>query len=292
MIIIPLEWIALEEYRAQNWTLKKKRFRETATVRERYWTSKLRALWPTGWNSMVPGKPVGHTSIHSLRQESLSQEDKQEWVSRWRANPSTTIKEIEKLDKPTIRDVLYFAQTKIPPASQNKGGISLVMQLIAILKKKREQPPKREYLKFKFVSNDARDLRLWSVLRLPEVYEKHPEPEKAAAMMISESFSTQLQAYLFNHTQEARDLDVSLASADELSDCCCRKCFVSLNEDDLNATGHVISVCTEKLKWPYLRTLTQRGKKFRIPMSLEKVFEELNAQCNSRRIHCLVHLKE
>ena len=54
-----------------------------------------------------------------------------------------------------------------------------------------------------------------------------------------------------------------------------------LRPEDLNGTGHICTYDTQHLKWPYLSSLVQKGKKFRLPCSAEKLFEELQEALTS-----------
>ena len=87
--------------------------------------------------------------------------------------------------------------------------------------------------------------------------------------MVSESFSPQIQALLFNYTE-------ANASADNLEDCGCRGCFQFFSDTDLDPTGHICTPDTRSLRWPYLADLTAKGKKYRLPGDLGTVQKELD----------------
>ena len=157
------------------------------------------------------------------------------------------------------------------------NGSSPVTLLIELLRKRRTEPPSRQFLRFHYTHNSARDLQLREVLRDPTIYQKHPDPEAAAAIMVSESFGPQIQGLLFNYTKAAEELDIEQARSDDLSNCACHSCFKSLQAADLGPVGHVCTFDTRSLKWPYLTTLTQLGKKFRVPASSDTVAQELEA---------------
>ena len=118
------------------------------------------------------------------------------------------------------------------------------------------------------------------MLRDPEVYSKHPEPEVGAAMMVCDKFRSQPQALLCNHSQAAKELDIDAALNDNLRDCSCQKCLRRLDPEMVNKDGHVTTVDTRELKWPYLRSLVQRGKKFRLEGDMDEVFRELRESLN------------
>ena len=52
-------WQTPPTERQANWRKDEvAKFRAVATPRERFWTDKLQTMWPKGWNSQYPGKPV------------------------------------------------------------------------------------------------------------------------------------------------------------------------------------------------------------------------------------------
>ena len=63
-VVLPLEFIPYDLYtskyeRRLGRERVRMRFREVAIQREKYSTGKLNSLWPFGWNSIIPGCPLG-----------------------------------------------------------------------------------------------------------------------------------------------------------------------------------------------------------------------------------------
>ena len=197
-------------------------------------------------------------------------------MARWFSGPDDAIKDALTQDKATIRDLLHALQSKHDPEDLIVNGQSPIPILVEELRRRRKEPPSRQFLKFFFTSNSARDLRIREVLRDPVVYHKHPEPEAAAAIMVSDRFDPQIQGFLFNYTQAAIELNIPQALSDDLLNCQCRPCFSHINPLDLGPSGHVCTFDTSNLKWGYLSSLTARGKKFRIPASSDTVSRELD----------------
>ena len=108
------------------------------------------------------------------------------------------------------------------------------------------------------------------------MYHKHPEPDAAAAIMVSDSFDPQIQGFLFNYTEAAKELCIEEALNDNLAGCGCHSAFKVLRPEDLGPEGHVCTFDTTNLRWGYLSSLTTRGKKFRLPASEDSVTKELN----------------
>ena len=113
------------------------------------------------------------------------------------------------------------------------------------------------------------------MLRMPQVYMLHPDPETAAAIMVSDHFDPQIQALLFNYIEVATGLDVQEAATDSLHNCACRTTVLPLTPDDLNGDGHVCTFDLSRLKWPELQPFNEMGKKYRIPATRQNVQAEL-----------------
>ena len=80
IVALPLEWIPEHEYRLPSLQRKAqvKLFRKIATPRERYWVEKLNSMWPHGWNSAVPGRPVAAYVLRQHQHNPMAAEQAQE----------------------------------------------------------------------------------------------------------------------------------------------------------------------------------------------------------------------
>jgi hypothetical protein len=182
--------------------------------------------------------------------------------------------------KAAIRDTLDHIQRHYAPDEHNVHDMSPITQIFDLLKERRTDPPRPQFLRFKFTHNSARDLLLSQALRAPEICNLHPEPDAAAAIMVSISFDPQLASRLLNYTQVAKSLDIPKANADSLSSCTCRQCFHRLAPSDLTTLGHVCTFDTTNLRWPYLANISKAGKKMRLPATIDTVERELDAGIN------------
>ena len=246
-IPFPLEWIPAEDYIRPGLQrrLQVKEFRKVATPRERFWVEKLNSMWPHGWNSAVPGVPVAAYALRQHQRDPMAASQQkeeakafaEEWSTRWKAQPEDAISAISRQPKSTIRDTIHHLQAHHSPADLNVNGQSPVPLLIEELRRRRKEAPKRHFLRFRFTCNSARDLLLRSVLRDPVIYNKHPEPDVGAAIMVSDNFSPQIQALLFNYTEAALQLDLHEALTDPLLHCPCRSSFRLINPEDLGPSG-------------------------------------------------------
>ena len=201
-----------------------------------------------------------------------------DWLTAWQKDPMGVRNRTAKLPKWHIRDLLHKLEA-MPADSVRVGpgrGLLATEHLSALLSQQRAKPPARQYLRVQFSSNHARSFGLREILRKSEVYSLHPEPEVAAAIMVSDSFRPQMQAALMNYTKAAAHLNVAQALQDSLHNCACRSAFKKLLPADLSADGHVITSNTCNLRWDLLSQLTRKGKKFRLPCSLEVLIDDLD----------------
>ena len=297
-IVIPLEWIREEDYHRPGAPRKavNAAFRRVALPREQFWVARLGTMWPQGWNSTIPGRPVrrwiARQPQNSLQGEvdpSIAAWDPEAWLTMWHRDQAAALAHMAGRPKADIRLALHHVQAR-EHGDPNRPNLSAgpqdhpnavptqspVEALFQLLRQRKQDPPARQFLRFKYTHNSARDLQLREVLRDPTVYSKHPDPEVAAAIMLSERFEPQIQALLFNYAEAATELNIQQALTDTLADCKCRECFALLRPGDLGPDGHVCTFDTSHLKWPYLQNLTERGKKFRLPKDAASVAEELD----------------
>ena len=140
-------------------------------------------------------------------------------------------------------------------------GLSAATQLISRLTKRRTNQPKRHYLKFRFSSDQSQDLGLSHVLRDPEVFSLHPNPEVGAAIMVSNSFHPHIQSQLLNYSKASTELNLTSTLADTLESCRCKESVRPGFPDNLLVNGHINSNDKTWIVSPLMRTLSQQGKK-------------------------------
>ena len=184
------------------------------------------------------------------------------WLKRLHTEGSAALREMRNWDK--VRETLDWIQANVPQRERKANLISVETAIIDELRERRANPRGRHFLKFLYGNQEACDLLLRNVLRDPEVYSEHPEPEVAAAIMVCDKFRPQLQALLCNYAKVAQELDLPKALQDDLQDCPCSRCLEKPDLSCFNGKGHVVMADTRNLKWPYLRTMVHWGRKFRI----------------------------
>jgi len=192
--VFPLEFIPKEHYNDADRETARENFRLFATPRERYWVGRLNSMWPQGFNAAYPGKPV---SAWVRRQWQLPEPDRmtltpeapdtvacrvQQWLDRLHHDGGTALKEMQSWEKDTLRETLDWIQQNVPAKERRANLIAVETALIDTLREKRACRVKRHFLKVTFLNNQAVHLQLPHVLRDPQVYSKHPEPEAAAAI--------------------------------------------------------------------------------------------------------------
>jgi len=106
----------------------------------------------------------------------------------------------------------------------------------------------------------VKDLDLPSLLKEPDMYKLHPEPNVAAAIRVVHRFAPQIATALSNCKYWAQR--PAPANPNERGPCPCLGQFLP------GATlmdGHVLSTNPEELASPYLSHFLSKGKKFRLP---------------------------
>jgi len=175
-VVFPLEHIPKENYIDDDWETAKENFRHFATPRERYWVGRLNSLWPQGFNSSYPGKPV---SAWVRRQWQLPEPDRmvltpdaedavarrvQHWLDRLHHDGGAALKEMQSWEKDTLRETLDWIQQNVPARERRANLIAVETALIDALREKLACRPKRHFLKVTFLNNQAAHLQLPHVL--------------------------------------------------------------------------------------------------------------------------------
>ena len=127
------------------------------------------------------------------------------WLKRLHSEGSAALREMKDWDKAKLRETLDWIQSHVPQRERRANLISVETALIEELRDRRASPRGRHFL---YGNQNACHLMLRNVLRDPDVYTKHPEPEVAAAIMVCDTFRPQLQAILCNYAKAAQELEI------------------------------------------------------------------------------------
>ena len=113
-MMVPLEWLQPEEYKKNSggrgeW---KQRFRWAATPKEHFWIEEEQTLWPLGWNSQWPGKPITTDVICEARTfgpeaglpEGLNAK---EWPTQRDQDPNKAMGIVQQQPNYVVCDVLH-----------------------------------------------------------------------------------------------------------------------------------------------------------------------------------------
>ena len=138
-VILPLEFIPKDDYVHPGWQcrIQVKEFCKVATPRERFWVDTLRTMWPHGWNSAVPGRPVAAYALRQQQRAPMVRDDQQpeeyakHWLQRWKANPEEAMQDACRQNKNTIRDTIHLLQARHKPEDLLVNGQSPVPAVAA-----------------------------------------------------------------------------------------------------------------------------------------------------------------
>ena len=123
--------------------------------------------------------------------------------------------------------------------------------------------------------NALNELKNWHKAKLRETLDWIQKNVPARAVMVCDAYHPQIQAILCNYAAAARKLNISEAAGDRLENCECRGALWKPDDACFNKDGHLLTIDTRKLRWPYLRKIVERGKKFRLQCDMDTVFAEL-----------------
>jgi len=275
---IPMElWRTPERERQANWRKKEcAKFREVATPRERYWVDKLRSMWPKGWNSQYPGKPAsaGHrppAHASPSRQPARDLEAAKSAIRRWRDEPRAAQQWLHTMAREDLVEILEGLEKGLAPAERTDTTRAIAAAAREALRKRKAEKRKREFVRFLYGHPLAEKMALPDIIREPEVYRLHPDPDVGAAIMVSHRFAPQIASALFNYKDWAmkpQPLDPSREAG-----CPCR---TQVRPNATLVEGHVLSTNPEELASPYLRDILCRGKKYRLKQPVYSVLARVD----------------
>ena len=284
-VIFPLEKVAEREWTRSSWQESKEVFRNVATRKERYWVKRLNTMWPHGWNSAWPGKPISPHVARSGRTvpvpeaEAGSPELWSRYLMEYENNPPEVESQLKRLQKLHLRRLLDWLGTN---ANSDKPAARAMEMLLLDLLKVTPKKRSRQYVQFFFGTPLADGCQLRRVLRDPEIYTLHPEPSLAASLRVSEAYTPQIGQRLLNYTSSSLNVseepeEPEQQSIEEL--CTCAQVLrLSLTEEEKKNNlieGHVCTPWLKNLKWPYLQAIGKVGRKYRTSLSIDEVLQSL-----------------
>ena len=156
LIGLPLQWIPPHQWKKRGYSRNKEVqcFRDVATPIEKWWVQHLDSLWPRGWNSVIPGKPIGAWAARKVEAgpqpdpSGATQEPgewtEEDWLQQWQTNRQAALTGLKKQPKAQLRTLLHRLQTDL------QGDGEAVNTLIDLLRDRRSKAPKRQFLRFNF----------------------------------------------------------------------------------------------------------------------------------------------
>eukprot|EP00667_Euglena_gracilis_P000109 EG_transcript_109 len=275
--IIPKElWRCPEADRQAGWRKKERAlFRAVATPREKYWVDKLRSMWPKGWNSAYPGKPAsaGHlppSGATAPREPARDLEAAKSAIRQWQADPRATRRWLHVLAREDLVEILEGLEKGLRPTEQTATTAAIAAEAREALRKRKAEKKARDFVRFLYGHPIAEKMALPDIIRDPEVYKLHPEPEVGAAIMVVHKFAPQIASALFNYKDWA--MHPQPMDADGEEHCPCR---TQVRPNATLVEGHVLSTDPDELASPYLREILSKGKKYRLRLPISSVLARL-----------------
>jgi len=249
---IPMDlWQTTPAERRAGWRWTEvAKFWVIAYPRERHWVDNLRSMWTKGWNSQYPGKPA------FSRQRVVSETAPQSELAKDIEAAKTAIRQWEA-DTATVRRPIRGApwEDLIKTLERLEKGLSLTQQSATTAAISGEVP---EVLRGS--QPILQDLDLPGLLKEPEVYKLHPEPDVAAAIMVVHRFVKRIATALFNFKVLAQ----MPAPVNPNERCQCQ-CLGQVLPGATLMDGHVLATNPEELASPYLMDIVSKDKQFGFP---------------------------
>jgi len=281
-IAFPLEAIPKELWRCPpserqaDWRKRERaRFRAVATPRERYWVDKLRSMWPKGWNSQYPGKPASagcqprpHTD--PPREPARDLEAAKTAIQQWETDPRSARRWIQNAAREDLVEILEGLDKGLAPSQQTAVTAAIAAEAREALRKRKAEKKARDFVRFFYSHPIAEKMGLPDIIRDPEVYKLHPDPDVGAAIMVVHKFAPQIASALFNYKEWAMSPKPMEAGGE--AQC---PCHTQVRPNATLVEGHVLSTEPEELASPYLRDILSKGKKYRLKQPVHTVLTRL-----------------
>ena len=198
-------WQTPPTERQANWRKNEvAKFRAVATPKERFWTNKLQTMWPKGWNSQYPGKPVTKGATYAMRRNRMHEPARDlemalDMIQRWETDPRTARDWLRCSSREDLADILQGLEKGLAPSDRTQTTAAIASEAREVLRTRKLQKKPRDFVRFFYGNRIAGDMDLPNIFREPDVYRLHPEPEVAAAIMVVHRFAPQISAELFNY---------------------------------------------------------------------------------------------
>ena len=250
------------------------RFRAVATPRERFWVDKLRSMWPKGWNSQYPGKPAA-SNIRPPPAATPNQEPARdiqaalEAIRTWTTDPHSAQRWLQGAAREDLTEILEGLEKNLPPSDRTATTAALAAEVRDVLRRRKVEKKPRDFVRLLYGNRHAASVNLPDLLRSPEIYKLHPEPDVGAAIMVVHRFAPQIASELFNYSDwstHPEPLDIPAASC---------PCHGQVHPDTPLVEGHVLATDPAYLKSPYLRDILAKGKKYRLQQPLASILPRL-----------------
>ena len=275
------EWMTPESQRKAGWRKREvARFRVVATPREREWVNTLRTMWPKGWNSEYPGRPMrphyakaqgaAQSAESGQRQPARDIEAALDSIKKWESDPRAARQWLWGASREDLVEVLEGLQKGLRPAQQTPTTAAIALEVREVLRKRKAEKKQRDFIRFFYGNRIAGDMDLPSILRHPDVYKEHPEPDVGAAIMVVHKFAPQVATDLFNY----KDWSMHPTPMENAPAATC-PCHKQVLPGTSLVDGHVLCTDPAQLASPWLQDILAKGKKYRLQQSLSSVLPQL-----------------
>jgi hypothetical protein len=191
-------------------------------------------------------------------------------VRRWDADPRTARDWLRCTSREDLAEILQGLEKGLAPGDRTPTTAAIAAEAREVLRTRKLEKKPRDFVRFFYGNRIAGDLDLPALLREPEVYRLHPDPEVAAAIMVVHRFAPQISAELFNYKDWA--MKPGPMPPGDPATC---PCHAQALPQAVKVDGHVMSTEADHLAAGYLRDILRKGKKYRLQQPIPTVLRRL-----------------
>ena len=122
-----------------------------------------------------------------------------EAIRRWGHDSRATERWLHTVAREDLVEILEGLEKGLAPAERTDTGRAIAAAAREALRKCKAEKRKRDFVRFLYGHPLAEKMGLPEIIRDPEVYRLHPDPDVGASIMVSHRFAPQIASVLFNY---------------------------------------------------------------------------------------------
>ena len=154
----------------------------------------------------------------------------------WTTDPHSAQRWLQGAAREDLTEILEGLEKNLPPSDRTPVTSAIATEVRDVLRRRKVEKKPRDFVRLLYGNRLASSLNLPDLLRDPQIYSLHPEPDVGAAIMVVHRFAPQIASDLFNYS----DWSTRPALMDEQDPKSC-PCHSQVLPDAPLVDGHVLS---------------------------------------------------